>query len=117
MTRSDGIHIIWQIWENYKKSGDAHRLADIISHLDFSDDWNENKHIKDGVVSAIREFAGKKDTDSIAIRNKSIVLLHNHYLEQGLSITQSHQKIKEGLEKSGQSMTVDGVRKILERST
>lgn len=117
MTKSDGIHIIWQIWKQYEETGDAHRLADIIAQLDFSDDWNDNKHIKDGVVSAVREFAGKKDTDSIAIRNRDIVLLHKHYLEQGLSITQSHKKIQEKLEEIGQAMSVDGVRKILERST
>ena len=94
MTKSDGIHFIWQLWQEYEETKDSELLAQAIEAADFSDDFTENKDIQKAAAAFIRQHT-RNHKYQTRVRNYTIRVMHKVNKSQGLSKEQSYRSIEE----------------------
>lgn len=110
LPNADRIKLLWWFFE---KTGDTNRVVDIIQEMDMTSDLQDGEIVKAGVVRHLREISPMLDKTANAARDKWIHILHQEYLDRGMSITESYRKIKKGLKELDVNLTEDAIRKIL----
>ena len=110
LPNADRIKLLWWFFE---KTGDTNRVVDIVQEMDMTSDLQDGEIVKAGVVRHLREISPMLDKTANAARDKWIHILHQEYLDRGMSITESYRKIKKGLKELDVNLTEDAIRKIL----
>jgi len=97
--------VIWQLWQEYRDTGDINLLIDAVRYADF----NGESAIQQEIINVL-ERSSQGGQHYKKVRNRDTVRVHTINLENGMTIQQSYNAMAKV-----EGVTPDAIRKVLEK--